>query len=174
MADIPKFIKVTRVYIALEQSPKHAEALGLLLGHWAVFGHMLTGLMQNLLDIEPQKADIVYKEIVNFQAKLKLLKRINHHFTKDKAIKDEIDNVLATAEKLNKQRNAFIHASWAGDSTNLYRYENVLPGNPVKLSKAPMKFTPQDILNVVEEIAKLSASCGMLSSQLLTTPQGQP
>jgi hypothetical protein len=171
MADIPKF---SRVHIALEQSPKHAEALGLLLGHWAVLEHMLTGLMQHLLNIEPKKADIVYREIVNFQAKLKLIRRLNYHFTKDEILKDQIDKLLDKADDLNNERNSYIHASWAGDGTNLFRYMNILEGNYKKLHKPSLEIAHTDIMNIVERISELSASCGTLLSQLLATHREQP
>jgi hypothetical protein len=156
-----------RVYIALDQSPEHAAALGRLLGHWAVLEHMLTGLMQCLLGTDPKKTDLIYKEIVSTKAKFLILKRMNHHFTIDKLLKKEIDVLLTNGEKLNKQRNSFIHASWIGDSNNLYRDENILEGNYKKMHKPSLKFTPDDIQNVVEDIAKLSASFGNLLFRLL-------
>lgn len=170
MPGVPNF---SRVHIALEQSPKHAEALGLLLGHWAVFENFLIGIMQYLLGIESQKADIVYKEIISFKAKLKLIRRLNYHYTTDETLTKVIDDLLDKANDLNNDRNSFIHASWAIDGNHLFRCMNILEGNYKKLHKPQLEFTPSDIMNVVEQIATLSASCGTLLCQLLKVPQGQ-
>lgn len=163
-----------RVYIALDDSPEHAAALGRMLGHWGLLEYFLARLMGFVLDIDRLKADIIFKEIVSFKAKLNLLRRFNHHSTKNQLLKKEIDTLLSTAEGLNKKRNSFIHASWSGDSNNLYRSENSLEGSYKKMHKPLLRFTAQDIENVVEDIAILSASLDDLLFRLLKDRQGQP
>jgi hypothetical protein len=161
---------VNKMHIALEQAPEHAAALGRLLGHWAVLEMLLTVLMQRLFQLGPQKADLIFKEIVSLKAKLKLLKRINHHFTIDGVLKEEIHDLLVSAEKLNEDRNKFIHSGWAGDSRDMVRIESSLPPSYKKLTKSHIKFTPQNIQNFVEKIAQLS---GFLNDLLFRTREVQ-
>lgn len=149
---------VNKLHIPLDQAPEHAAALGRLLGHWAILEIHLTILMQRLFQLSPQKANLIFNEIVSLRAKLKLLKRVNHHFTIDETLKKEIHDLLVSAEELNGERNKFIHAGWAGNPQDMVRIENSLPVNYKRLTRKYMKFTPKDIQNFVEDIAKLSGS----------------
>lgn len=170
MTKSPRYI-ISNIRIALDNAPEHAAALGRLLGHWAMFEKMLIGLMQYLLQIKPNIAAMIYDEFVSTKAKILLLRRVNHHFTTDISLKIEIETILSVAQQLNTKRNSFIHASWATvDSSELIRFESILLQNHKKTYKIPTKFTPEDIQNVVEEIAKLSASLGSLLIRLLEGP----
>lgn len=163
-------IRVNKIHIALDNAPEHAAALGRLLGHWAMLEKILTGLMQYLLQVKPTIAAMIYDEFVSSQSKIRLMKRINYHFTSDNKLKDEINSLLSIASRLNSERNKFIHASWASGSSELVRFESILPKNHKKAWKLPMKFTPQDIQDVVEEIAELSVSLGNLLIRLRGDP----
>jgi hypothetical protein len=54
-----------KYYMALNESPDHAAALGRLLGQWAVLETYLMGIMEYLLQVDSHKAGFVYKEFVN-------------------------------------------------------------------------------------------------------------
>ncbi len=120
-------------------------------------------MMEILLKVDHHRADIVYKEFVNTKSKIMLLLRLNHHFTKDESRKKEINELLIKAKNLNSKRNDFVHARWGSgaygvDINKLYRISIGAPFDYKELHRPMDKFTPQDIQNVVEDVAKLSLS----------------
>ncbi|OGP70854.1 MAG: hypothetical protein A2Z73_03380 [Deltaproteobacteria bacterium RBG_13_60_28] len=161
-----------KYYMALDDSPDHAAALGRLLGHWAILETKLMHMMEILLNVDHHRADFVYKEFVSISSKITLLKRLNRWLTKDESLKDEIKNLLSKAGKLNTQRNDFIHARWLsvahGDYSNkLIRISISSPRDINELHKPSKRFTAQDIQDVVEEIVKLSLSFQKLLDRML-------
>lgn len=163
-------MKKPRIHIALEQFPNHAAALGCLLGHWAVLEDLIAGLMQYLFKVKPTIASLIFDEFVSTKSKILLLRRVNHIITDDKSLKLEIESLLSEAQKLNSKRNSFIHSSWVSGENMLFRCEKIMPPNHQKVRKEPTIVTLQDIQNVVEEIAELSASIGDLLFRLLGEP----
>lgn len=158
---------VVRFPLPIDNSPKHAAALGRLIAHWGHLESQLMHLLQLLLNIDNIKARFIYQEFVSTRGKITLLKRINHFFTSDKALKDKINQLLGTAKDLNETRNHFVHAVWVNTtSQHLMRIENSLPGY-TKYRKPIKKFTSQDIQNEVKKIAELSQSFQDLIIQLL-------
>lgn len=163
-----------KIYMALDDSPDHAAALGRLLGHWAILETCLMRMMEYLLQVDHHRADFVYKEFVNTKSKISLLKRLNRWLTQDDTIKGEINEILTDTETLNRKRNNFVHARWVsgpyGDNSNkLLRINDSSPSNINKLHKPVKRFTPQDIQDVVEEIVKLSLSFDALLNRVLPT-----
>jgi hypothetical protein len=148
-----------KVHIPIDDAPEHAAALGRLLGHWAVLERFLVHIMQWLLSTEWDKTLLVYQEFVSTKSKIVLLRRLNHHFNDNGPLKLIIDKHLEQALKLNTKRNAFIHSFWGIKSENkLSRLKTISPFDHKKIENSVEQFTPQDIQNVVEEIAKLSES----------------
>jgi len=146
----------TIVHIPLDDAPEHAAALGRLLGHWAFLEVELETIMRFLLGIDQFKAKFIWQEFTSAKAKIALIQRLNHHFTANKDSKESLDKLLSKAQELNSDRNAFVHALWAGDEKKLTRFRNTPPGNYKKAGRMPEQFSPQDVQNVVDKIAELS------------------
>jgi hypothetical protein len=152
----------TNCYMSLDDSPEHAAALGRLIGHWAMLETKLMQLMEKLLGIDHNKSDLVYKEFVSTISKIKLLKRLNYHFTKDDLLKCKINELLISAEHFNSKRNEFVHARWDAraykdDSDELIKISTMPPGY-TKISRPIERITPKNIQDITEDIAKLSLS----------------
>lgn len=146
----------------LDDRPEHAAALGRLLGHWAYLELQLLIVLEKLLEIDTQKARFVYQEFISVASKIKLLQRLNHHFTSDITKKEKLEKLLANTDTLSIKRNNFIHAIWAStlndDDPQLLRVRNSLPGKYENLYHKIEEFTPKDIQRVVDEISTLTLS----------------
>lgn len=166
---------MSRTVIPLDYSPDHAAAIGRLLGHWAILESHLEFLLGMLLNIDLYRASFIYQEFVSTNSKIILLRRLNHFFVIDQELKNKLDKLLNQTRILNEKRNAFVHAIWAsGPDNKINRMRTTMPGNHKKRFRASEEFTPQDIQNIVEEIAELSASLLQLITRNPITLTRQP
>ena len=110
-------------HIPLDDAPEHAAALGRLLGHWAILESQLQTIMQLLLGIDQFKGRFLWHEFTSTNAKIRMLQRLNHHFTAER-FKNDLSTLLESAQSLNSKRNSFVHAVWAGDKDRLARFES--------------------------------------------------
>lgn len=148
-------------YALLDDYPEHAAALGRLLGHWSALETRLMLIMSRIIEIDDLASSVIYNEFVSTKSKIELLQRINFFLNEDDRLKEETTPLLESAFRLNKVRNAFVHAYWKKDETNrtkLIRINYSSPPNIKKLRKPKERFSAKDIQDVVEKIAKLCQS----------------
>ena len=123
--------------------------------------HVITFLLPQqltayILTLDVYKAKFVFQEFISTKSKIVLLRRINHYCCHNENLKKTIDNYLAKALRLNGKRNAIVHAFWVKSDDTLAKVSAMPPTKHNKTVKLPEKTTPQDVQNIVEEIAELS------------------
>lgn len=157
-----------RVHLPIDDAPELAAALGRFMAHWGHLESLLITLLQLLLKIDNMKANFIYKEFVSTNAKINLLRRINHFYTVDQSTNTAINQLLHKADRLNTTRNSFMHAMWVGDiPEHIMRLETSLPRNYKQYKKPMKKLTPKNVQEQVEEIAQLSQSFQYWIARLL-------
>jgi hypothetical protein len=149
-----------KFHLPIDDMPDLATAFGRFLVHWSFLEVMLLQLTAYILSIDVHKAQFVFWEFSSIRRKIVLLRRINHHCSPDVPLKEKetIDTYLETALKLNSRRNDIIHSFWVVADDTLSMVKTALPSKHNKLSMIPIKTTPQDVQNLVDEIAELSLS----------------
>ena len=164
----------TRLF--MDGQPDHCAALGRLVIHWAHFERKLIHIFELLFMTNIYKAVLIYDEFNSVNAKINLMLRLNHRFTRNKVLKTDVENHLSQALKLNTKRNAFVHAIWSTDNTgkNVVRRKMITPRDYKKDDTPFIVFTVQDIQDVVEEIAKISRSFDFLIAQIHEDQKAQP
>jgi hypothetical protein len=172
--------KPPKTYIPLDHAPKHAAAIGQLLGHWAFLEYGLIELLTIFLHVDLLKATIIYQGFVSTKAKILLIQRLNHIFMPDKDLKKELHELLKKVSKYNSIRNDFVHSIWFLEDRNnrnpevLTRVRTTMPGDHKKYFKQSERFTVQQIQDVVEEIATLSQSLKNLIFRVLKALKESP
>ena len=62
--------------------------------------------------MEHHKARFIWAAFPSASAKLKLLRRLNHHYTEKETVRKVLDILLVRGAELNNKRNACVHAVW--------------------------------------------------------------
>ena len=158
-----------KYYMVLDDYQDHATALGLMLGHWGELETHLMRMTEYLFKVPHDnvnhfKTDFLYKEFFNIRSKIKLLKRLNNFFVHDENLKDKIKELLSNTEKLNDERNRYVHARWIskagyGETSNQLSRISLGPPNNINDLYKPMEdITSQDINDFSAKIVELSLS----------------
>lgn len=162
-----------KLIIPIENAPEAVAELGNFLIYWAVLEKYLVMVMGYLLSVDWFKAELVYREFINFSSKISLMRRMNYVYTEPQILKDNIDQLLDKAQTLSGKRNAFVHGFWGVNIGSLTLCDSSSPRNHKKFIKPSTDYTAQDIQNVVENVAKLCLSFQRLLDRLSITFPGQ-
>lgn len=145
----------------LDQSPAHANALGLMLANWAFVEDKLELGLQFILDIDRDVAKAIYQHFPSTTAKIDLLIRLNRLKTSTPESLEKISKLLIEAKNLNSMRNAYVHSMWAINQDHpgqLLRIRMMLPKaeDSKKTEYEKLWLSAQKILDDVAKIAKWS------------------
>jgi hypothetical protein len=67
---------VMSTQIPLDNAPRHAQAIGRLVGHWAIVENHLVLLFGYLASLDHIKAQLIYQNFVSQSAKIDMIRRL--------------------------------------------------------------------------------------------------
>jgi hypothetical protein len=146
--------------IPLDRCPEHANALGRMMGHWAIVENCLSDLLGHLLKIEQSRQHLVFNTFVSLSSKIDLIQRLIHSYAVDCPEKTQLLKLIKQTIKCNSTRNSYVHAIWAasGSREALIKSDNRVPPNP-KNRKRPLELVKaSDINDFVKELSSLSTT----------------
>jgi hypothetical protein len=165
MAEIRASIRVEKkkITLPLDTSIEHAAALGRLLGHWAYLESQLIDVLQVLLATDDVRAKLTWQQFISAHGKIDLMQRLNVQTIRVAKRRDSLNALLGEAQRLNSERNKFVHALWTIRLSSspgprvLMRVLNTQPGNHALIERASEPFTAADIQKVTDEVSALSS-----------------
>lgn len=119
---------------ALLPDSKILEQAGKILAVWGYIEFQTKLLMQQLLDIDFVKADLIYGSFVSFDSKLSLCNRLTNIINPKPEFQDEIKAIIFKLRPLNDERNTIAHSLYGLNPTTWSPYfmVNYLPKNEDK------------------------------------------
>jgi hypothetical protein len=120
---------------ALLPDSKILEQAGRILAVWGYIEFQTKLLLQQLLDIDFTKADLIYGSFVSFDSKLSLCNRLNIVVNPKPEFQEVINAIIGKLRPLNDERNTIAHSLYGSNPTTWTPYfmVNYLPKNEGKI-----------------------------------------
>lgn len=137
---------------------EHCKYLGLLIANWASTESMLLIILGHLLQVDQQRAQLVYREFIATGPKFNLMRRLLSAYVGDGPERKELLRLLADAQRYVKIRNKFAHATWGATDGDEYLtlFQDTAPDNTNLVMHRPEQISPSDIKEQAENIAALN------------------
>lgn len=144
--------------IPLDNQPEIAQALGRMLGHWAILENKLSYILGTLLGLDQSRLHMLYHSFNSVSSKINLIERLIHIYTFDSDEKTTLLSLIKTASDLNATRNTFVHGLWVEgtEKDNLIMFDMRVPGKPTKRTRGFKVFSSTTINSFVQNISELS------------------
>lgn len=153
--------------IPLDSAPAHSEALGRMLGHWAIIEHSLSYVLGALLGIEQSRQQMLFNTFISIASKIQLIERLVHSYVIDSPEKECLQELIGLASTYNTTRNSFVHSTWAvgKDANTLTKIDNRVPSNTKRRIRSFEDIQAKNIEDFVTDLSILSARFTEFSSE---------
>lgn len=147
-----------RTTIPLDNQPEIAQALGRMLGHWAILENKLSYVLGNLLGLDQTRLHMLYHSFTSVTSKIQLIKRLIHTYIFDSDEKTTLLSLISKASDLNTIRNTYVHGLWVEgtEKNNLTMFDMRVPGKPNKRTRDFKVVSSESINLFVQDISELS------------------
>ena len=158
---------------ALLPSEEILKQIGKVLASWGYIEHQMKILLSDLLNIDFDKARLVYESFSSFESKVKLCHRLNNIITPYPEHKNGIKSILKKVTTLNDDRNVIAHALYGKDTNGTeFMFVNFLPNNPEKLNHGKnSQISPECLAALHERFGRVSGCFDELLNCVATSRQ---
>ena len=146
--------------IPLDSSQKHAEALGRMLGHWAVLEGELSSILGMLLGIEQSREHMLFNTFIGISSKITLIKRLINCYVINCPEKEDLLKLTQSAALLNGTRNSYVHSVWAAGHNKdaLTKIDRRVPNKESERVRPFSQVPASSIEDFVQEVSQLASA----------------
>ena len=148
----------------LDHDPEIAKALGNLVVVWARTESALSFVLSEVMEINPNKAQIIFHRIPGFQGKINFIKTLIEQSDYGYDRKGKLLSSVSLFEKLALQRNHWIHGIWCVNEgrheTSLFHFRG----------KAEAQRTPVKAKDIIDHITAVQGEIEKIRVLLPSMP----
>jgi len=100
----------------LDQFPKHAEKIALIIANWTAIESVLVQWMAYLLKTDHERSLVLWNELSSIAPKIKFIKRLARRYLKDCDEKNALLDLLGKIQNDSKLRHRYAHAIYSCNS----------------------------------------------------------